>query len=220
MALTKAKKTGLLTCVAVFAVVFMFPLSAQHVTLEDSIKSGGVPLILRTLADPKMEPSNPNFFDLRVNLIKALGTSANQGNKEVFHQLVACMGEGTTRIARNNNMPMDYWKVRAEAAMALGRLGNKDATPHLVNTYLDDADLHVRVCAVRAMGLLQDRNAVPRLLDFLSKTTTDMIAMELVVALERIGDKRAFPMLLAVSQRNFSQGVKNRALSALKNLKY
>ena len=47
-----------------------------------------------------------------------------------------------------------------------------------------------------------------------------MFAMALVVALEKIGDKRAFPLLLAVSQRNFSQDLKNKALNALKNLKY
>ena len=195
-------------------------LSAQHVTTEDVIRSGGLKSILNALANPKMEASNPRFFDLRVALIRALGKSANKGNASVHNQLAVCLGEGTQRIVRYNGMAFDYWKVRAEAAMALGRIGDKKATPHLIRAATDDGDLHVRICAVRAMGLIKDKKAVPRLLDILARTNNDMMAMSLVVALEGIGDKRAFPLLLAVSQRNFSSDVRNRALQALKNLKY
>jgi len=204
----------------VFSILPAGALCAQHVTLEDSIKSGGLNSILRSLSNPKLSASDPRYFDLRVFLVRELGTTANRGNVRVHHQLTACLGEGTQRIVRFKGMSLEYWKVRAEAAMSLGRIGDRKATPHLIRAAMDDSDLHVRVSAVRALGLIKDRKAVPRLLDLLSRTNSDIMAMSLVVALDNIGDKRAFPLLLAVSQRNFSQEVRNRALQALKKLKY
>jgi len=193
-------------------------LRAQHVTLDDTIISQGPKAIIRFLKE--FEAYEPDKLELRVRLIKLLGKAANKGDEEIRSQLLNTLREGYTSIATRNNITLDYWKVRAESALALGRIGDTAVTPAVVDLAFNDEDLQVRMCAVRALAMLKDPRAVPRLIDMLETTNIDRFAYELVVALGEIGDKRAFPVLLAVTQRNFNEDVQKNALLAIKKLKW
>ena len=193
-------------------------LRAQHVTLDDTIISQGPKAIIRFLKE--FEAYESDKLELRVRLIKLLGKAANKGDEEIRSQLLNTLREGYTSIATRNNITLDYWKVRAESALALGRIGDTAVTPAVVDLAFNDEDLQVRMCAVRALAMLKDPRAVPRLIDMLETTNIDRFAYELVVALGEIGDKRAFPVLLAVTQRNFNEDVQKNALLAIKKLKW
>ncbi len=193
-------------------------LHAQHVTVDDTIISQGPKAIIRFLKE--FEAYEPDKLELRVKLIKLLGKAANKGDEEIRAQLLNSLREGYTSVATRNNITLDYWKVRAESALALGRIGDPSVTPAVVDLAFNDEDLQVRMCAIRSLAMLKDVRAVPRMIDMLETTNNDRFANELVVALGEIGDKRAFPVLLAVTQRNFNEEVQKNALLAIKKLKW
>jgi HEAT repeat protein len=190
---------------------------AQHRTpnLDDTILLQPTQTILQALRDfPLYDSRN---FDLKVKMIRSLG---KKGNAEAVFTLRQTLNEGRTTRTAINNLPIEFWQIRAESALSLGRIGDKQATPSLLETALQDEDVQVQICAIRAIGMLQDPIAVPRLLDLLEKTSIDRIANEIVLTLGEIGDRRAFPLLLAVTQRNFTEYVRKNALIAIKKLKY
>ena len=57
--------------------------------------------------------------------------------------------------------------VRAQAALALGQVGNPDATPFLA-AILSDSDAGVRASTARVLGWVGDTTAVPELITLLS----------------------------------------------------
>jgi len=213
-----SRKLTLRSCVifaliiSIFTATFIF---SQHITVDDSILSRPAKAIIAALRTQSRYDSRT--FGLRVKMIRALG---KKGNKIAKNQLLITLGEGRTRISRVNRMKLDFWKIRAESALALGKIGDKSATKAIVNTAIKDEDIQVRMCAIKALGMLKDKTAVPRMLDLLEKTAVDRVANELVKALGEIGDKRAFPLLLAVTQRNFSQYVRKNALLAIRKIKW
>jgi len=193
-------------------------LHAQHVTVDDTIISQGPGAIIKFLKE--FEAYEPDKLELRVKLIKILGKNGNKGNEEIRGQLLNTLREGYTTVSTRNNIALDFWKVRAESALALGRIGDTTVTPAVVDLAYNDDDLQVRMCAVRALGMLRDERAVPRMIAMLETTNIDRFANELVLALGDIADKRAFPVLLAVTQRNFNEDVQKNALLAIKKLKW
>lgn len=202
-------------CILFVLIAGIVPLSAQHVTLDDTILTRPPKAILEALK--QFEPYDSRNFELKVKMIRALG---KKGYSFATPQLLQTLNEGRTRIARMNNRPLDYWKVRAESALALGRIGDAKAVPQLAEAAFRDKDIYVRICAIRALGMLKSTDAVPRLMDMLEKTTIDRVANELVKTLGEIGDKRAFPILLSVTQRNFSQEVRKNALLAIRKINW
>lgn len=203
---------GLLIC------TLLPSLHAQHVTVDDTIISQGPKAIIRFLKE--FDAYEPDKIELRIKLIKLLGKAANKGNEEIRNQLLNTLREGYTSVAMRNNITLDFWRIRAESVLALGRIGDPSVTPAVIDLAFNDEDLQVRMCAVRTLGMLKDAKVVQRLIDLLETTNNDRFANELVLALGEIADQRAFPVLLAVTQRNFSEGVQKNALLAIKKLKW
>lgn len=199
------------------SLVLAASLAAQHVTLEDELNDPNVKPEKLLAALRNMPQQDSQNFELKTAVIRALG---KPGNVIAVNQLLLTLGEGSTQRVRLNGRDIEYWKVRAESAISLGKIGDKSVTPKLIETAMGDEDLQVRICAIRGLGILKDGAAVPRLIDMLERTTTDRVAYEIVKALREIGDKRAFPVLLAVTQRDFSEMVRKEALSALRILKW
>ena len=94
--------------------------------------------------------------------------------------------------------------IRAQAAVALGRIGDPAAAPVLL-TLLSDPDTGVRAEAAFALGLLHDTTAAPELgrrLDAFPPTASDPDQLEIVTALARIGGPRAAASFAALFQRH------------------
>lgn len=51
--------------------------------------------------------------------------------------------------------------IRADVALGLGYLGNKDAIPYLLDTFLNDVGIYVRSDAAIGLGLLRAEIALP-----------------------------------------------------------
>jgi HEAT repeat protein len=87
-------------------------------------------------------------------------------------------------------------RVRRYLAMVLGNLGDRRATPLLVDA-LGDQDPETRIYAVLALGRLRDPAAVPPVLSSLSKDERD-VRKAAAYTLGEIGDPRAIPALAGV----------------------
>lgn len=214
------RKQKLLFTLLSAIMLISIPSFSQHVTIDDAILSKPAEAIAKSLKSPMFDLYNDKTFELKIKMIRSLGKKENGKSTIIYNQLLLNMQEGGNRIARRGNSSIEFWKIRAESALSLGKLGNKEARNSLLNLAMKDDDMQVRMCAIRALGMLKAANSVPRLLDLLSVTTTDRVANELVITLGKIGDKRAFPVLLAITQRNFTQYVRKNALLAIKKLKW
>ncbi len=80
-------------------------------------------------------------------------------------------------------------EVRREAALALGRIGAKDATEPLVSR-LSDSSSPIRIEAARALGEIADERAVPALVRFLAVGSPELRAA-CAEALGKIGGEAA-----------------------------
>ncbi len=209
-------KKFILTALTIIFVIAGINLLAQHKTsIEDAVLGKPVEQQIKFLYT--MAPNNSQLFELRVRVIRELG---KKGNNKAINVLMKTIEEGNARRYVKNNKDYDYWKVRAESALSLGKIGNKNVWKILITAASSDRDLQVRICAIRGLGMLKAKIAVPRMLDYLQTTTRDRVANELVKALGQIGDKTAFSSLLAVTQRDFTADVRKNALIAIKKLKW
>ncbi|HYR29268.1 MAG TPA: HEAT repeat domain-containing protein, partial [Thermoanaerobaculia bacterium] len=84
-------------------------------------------------------------------------------------------------------------RVRRYLSMVLGNLGDRRATPLLLEA-LADADVETRIYAILALGRLKDPAAVPHLLTQSASDDRD-VRKAAVYALGEIGDPRALPVL-------------------------
>ena len=199
--------------------VFAASLPAQHITPEEAMRRDLAEYSVEELVEAirSFPPHDSQFLELSVMVIQQIGEKG-QGSEVARQQLQNTLQQGMDRVARINNREIDYWRVRAESALALGRIGDREATPNLIRAAMNDKDIMVQMCAIRALGMLGDPAAVPRLMDMLENTTIDRVANEIVFALGEIGDRRALPILLATTQRNFSASVHRRAREAMRKL--
>lgn len=86
-------------------------------------------------------------------------------------------------------------RIRQYLSMVLGNLGDKRATPLLVEA-LKDPSVDTRIYAALALGRLHDAAAVPPLLEQLRGNETD-VQKAAAYALGEIGDRRAVEPLVA-----------------------
>ncbi len=107
-------------------------------------------------------------------------------------------------------------RVRAAAALSMGRAGRSEAVALLV-PMTKDKQLQVRKAALLALGLTQERRAYSYLLWALEAPTNKNAERAFAaIALGILGDPRAAPRLVkAVDRGNQSQEVKAAALYAL-----
>lgn len=101
---------------------------------------------------------------------------------------------------------------RRAAAAALGKIGNRRATPHLLVILADDSS-EVREAAARALGQLRDEQAVAGLVALLNDDNQEVLEAA-AAALGAIGDPQAIePLILATRQDDHR--VRTAALAAL-----
>ena len=85
-------------------------------------------------------------------------------------------------------------RIRQYLSMVLGNLGDRRATPLLVEA-LNDKHEETRIYAALALGRLRDPNAVPALLKSFAQDERD-VRKSAAYALGEIGDRRAVPALV------------------------
>ncbi|HYI08893.1 MAG TPA: HEAT repeat domain-containing protein [Thermoanaerobaculia bacterium] len=112
----------------------------------------------------------------------------NAGQAKKYPNLV----EDVMRVHRDakNDDP----RIRQYLSMVLGNLGDRRATPLLVDA-LNDPAPETRIYAALALGRLHDRAAVPPLLQVFSKDERD-VRKAAAYALGEIGDPAAVPLLV------------------------
>lgn len=96
---------------------------------------------------------------------------------------------GAYREARNDDP-----RIRRYLSMVLGNLGDRRATPLLVEA-LSEQDPETRIYAALALGRLRDPASVPALLKAFTTDERD-IRKSAAYALGEIGDRRALPALV------------------------
>ena len=79
------------------------------------------------------------------------------------------------------------WQVRQAAAEALGRIGSKEAVPHLIEA-LKDEDWNVRFKAAEALGEIGSKEAAPHLIEALKDENLN-VRKAAAEALGEIGSK-------------------------------
>lgn len=94
--------------------------------------------------------------------------------------------------------------IRAQAAVAIGRIGDRAGTPLLL-TLLADGDSTVRAQAAFALGTLRDTSAAEELarrLDAFPAVASDSDRLEMVTALAKIGGQAAARAVSGLLQRH------------------
>lgn len=111
----------------------------------------------------------------------------NVGEAKKYPNLV----DQVTAIYRQSKT--DDPRIRRYLSMVLGNLGDRRATPHLLEA-LSDPDVETRIYASLALGRLKDPAAVPRLMETFRSDEND-VRKAAAYALGEIGDRRAVPAL-------------------------
>jgi HEAT repeat protein len=226
MAIFAKEKEGIMLTKLLASILLLFlalfpvhnKLQAQNFYIDEAVFVHGAEAIVTFLRE--QSPWDPSQFEIRARMVRTLGNPAHKGNEMIKNQLLACMQEGFKRFASRRNVELSYWRVRAEAALALGRIGDPSVASEIVRLALYDDDTQVRMSAIRALGMLKNNDVVPTLIDILYRESVNRIANELVLALGEIGDKRAFPILLSYTMRSTDSTVQYNALQSIKRLRW
>lgn len=107
-------------------------------------------------------------------------------------------------------------KVRQEAAIALGKIGEQSVVLALIEA-LNDRVSMVRAAAVAALGTIADPRAVDPLVALL-QDTENAVRGKAVVALRDIRDRRAVGPLIEVLKQDSEPQVQSKAAAALGNI--
>ena len=106
--------------------------------------------------------------------------------------------------------------LRADAALALGKIGGSQATDALMGSMQDDSG-RVRRYAATALGRLRDRRAFDPLIRSLCDPDW-LVREEAVAALGHLGDIRAVDAIVDVLARDRLSGIQENGRRALRQL--
>lgn len=95
-----------------------------------------------------------------------------------------------------NQTPGEGLPVRAHAARALGRVGDRRALDALANVLATDPDDSVRSTAARALADVADRGAIPALATAASTDDSPIVRQWSVKSLVELGASEAIPSLI------------------------
>lgn len=166
-------------------------LRSDWTRIDAMSRSGDVKGLIGELANPKdNDPdAEPNRYPITVRGLAARELGRLRDPQAVV-PLVTLLGE--------DPLPT----VRADAAIALGRIGDKEASSALISA-LQDENRDVRGCAARSLGQLEDNHAVDAL-SILLQDENPWIRLQAAKALARIGDSRGVkPLASAVRAESF-----------------
>lgn len=117
--------------------------------------------------------------------------------------------EGLIKLLVDNS-----FGVKQMAILALGHIGNKEATPYLLLA-LNDENTLIRIAAYHSLYRLADSRAAFGVIDALNKEKDDHLRQYAVVTLGKLKNKNAVPILLAILDEKETAGtVGKRALKA------
>lgn len=124
----------------------------------------------------------------------------------------------------NGTVINDWWDVKVEAIIALGKMKAKEAVPILIKILQTSNDPIVKAYAAMALGQIGDKSAVDIILIQLQivmnswKSDNLPLLYGLVVALGDLGDPRAIPVLLQISQGPYPSFIRQVAVASLKKV--
>jgi hypothetical protein len=99
------------------------------------------------------------------------------------------------------------FKVRVQAALLLGKLGDKDGTAALIKA-LGDEDRSVRAMAAQSLGKLGGAGAAPALKALLGREHDSFVSTQIKIALSALEDQEIKDRKIFVTIGPFSGGVK------------
>jgi hypothetical protein len=99
------------------------------------------------------------------------------------------------------------FKVRVQAALLLGKLGDKGGTNALIKA-LDDEDRSVRAMAAQSLGKLGGGSAAPALKALLGHEQDSFVSTQIKIALSALEDQEVKDRKIFVTVGPFSGGVK------------
>lgn len=118
----------------------------------------------------------------------------------------------------------DWWDVKVEAIIALGKMKAKEAVPVLIAILQNSNDPIVKAYAAMALGQIGDKTAVDALLIQIQivmaswKSDNLPLLYGLVVGLGDLGDPKAIPVLLQISQGPYPAFIRQVAVASLKKV--
>lgn len=118
----------------------------------------------------------------------------------------------------------DWWDVKVEAIIALGKMKAKEAVPVLIAILQTSKDPIVKAYAAMALGQIGDKVAVDALLIQIQivmaswKSDNLPLLYGLVVGLGDLGDPKAIPVLLQISQGPYPAFIRQVAVASLKKV--
>ncbi len=124
----------------------------------------------------------------------------------------------------NGTVINDWWDVKVEAIIALGKMKAKDAVPALIKILQTSNDPIVKAYAAMALGQIGDKSAVDPILIQIQIVMTSWksdnlpLLYGLIVALGDLGDPRAIPVLLQISQGPYPSFIRQVAVASLKKV--
>lgn len=161
--------------------------------LEDSKNPGTIPVIINALQDKEVT--------VACRAARCLG---HLKADPAFDPLLTIL-----------NNKKEYADLRADAAIALGDIGNQKAIPYLTSC-LKDKDSQIRCGAAVALGRLKATTALPQLISMLKDRKAE-IRIYAAHALGKIGNAQACDALAAAAKdKDFT--ARNSAITALSNM--
>lgn len=124
----------------------------------------------------------------------------------------------------NGTVINDWWDVKVEAIIALGKMKAKEAVPVLIKILQTSNDPIVKAYAAMALGQIGDKSAVDVLLIQLQivmaswKSDNLPLMYGLIVGLGDLGDPKAIPILLQISQGPYPSFIRQVAVASLKKV--
>lgn len=133
------------------------------------------------------------------------------------------------KFSKNKNVTAAFDDdVRAEAAIALGKINDDQALKSIGNTLLADRSDTVRIGCMKGFAFTKKKEAVDYIDNYLShqlklnnKEVSNDVVQEGINALGEIGDKSAFFILVDITQSdNLNRDTRMDALKALEKIKF
>ena len=160
-------------------------------------------------------------------ILTAIELLVNNGSPEAKELLMKALEIGVKNVqAENGEITNDWWDIRVEACIALGKLKAVEAVDALIATLVEDSDPIVKTYAAIALGQIGDKRAVAPLIHMLDyfkgnyTSTTAPLMYGIISALGDIGSPDAFGVLLEVSQGPYPSFIRQSAIMAIKKIQF
>lgn len=189
--------------------------------------------IVPSLQDAELLVNELESSDLetRSRAINALSTA---GEADIINFLISLLRKDSHRLVKEGvcktlgkigskkaigilvkSLDNEHESVRYQATIALGKIGDINAVPPLLEVLKRKDDPLVRSEAAKALGVIGDPSSLKLLLTMLRKDEDRFIRYHAVTSLGRIGDKKATKDIQKILKESKDDRLKLRAIEAL-----